>query len=402
MTQQVVRLSKTVIVLLTALTPFAYAESYNWAAPDWLPKPPIPDDNPMTAEKVELGRHLFYDARLSANNAFACSSCHNQALAFTDAQATAFDFTLNPASKSAPSLANVGYFPTLTWDNPHMSSLEFQALIPLFGEDPVEMGNAGQENSLFEKLSAEPYYQQAFPTAFPERPNIDLFTLTRALAAFQRSLISADSPYDRYKYGGDTNALSEAAKRGEQHFFSHRFECYHCHQGIHFTDNHQAENSPWQETGFHNNGLYNIDGNYPKKAEGLSSITGLNADNGKFRTPSLRNIALTAPYMHDGSIADLPGVIAHYASGGRTIHEGRNAGIGAENPNKDGMIVGFTITENEQADLIAFLNSLTDESFISNPTFSDPWPTDHPASANRHDFAISHLKHNQPTNLDTE
>ncbi|WP_443089968.1 c-type cytochrome, partial [Yoonia sp.] len=152
-------------------------------------------------------------------------------------------------------------------------------------------------------------------------------------------------------------------------FFDHKFECYHCHSGVHFTDTLQTGLMPQAEVGFHNTGLY---ADYPAAVPGLIEITGRPQDAGRFRTPSLRNVAVTAPYMHDGSIPDLRGVIAHYANAGRADH-----------PMKDGMIQGFKASDAEIADLIAFLESLTDEGFLTDPSLSDPWPEGHPASATR-------------------
>lgn len=348
----------------------ASAEPYAWPLPAWMPPPPVPADNPMSAAKVDLGRHLFYDARLSRDGTVACASCHDQARAFTDGRPTAIGIDGITGLKNAPSLANAGYSPALTWANPHMSSLEFQALVPLFGENPDEMGSVGHEEGIFARLASDPYYAAAFPVAFPEQPGPDLFTITRALGAFQRSLISVDSPYDRYKYWGEPDAISDAAKRGEELFFDHRFECYHCHQGILFTDNLQTARSSQPEVGFHNTGLYDP---YPTALPGLIEITGRPEDAGRFRTPSLRNVAVTAPYMHDGSIPDLRGVLAHYATAGRA----------PKHPMKDGMIAGFTASDAEIADIIAFLESLTDEDFLSNPATSDPWPEGHAARAQR-------------------
>ncbi|WP_028030640.1 methanobactin export MATE transporter MbnM [Gemmobacter nectariphilus] len=348
----------------------ASADPYVWPLPAWMPRPPVPADNPMSAAKVDLGRHLFYDARLSRDGTVACASCHDQARAFTDGRARAIGIDSIAGLKNAPGLANAGYFPALTWANPHMSSLEFQALVPLFGENPEEMGSVGHEEEIFARLSVDTYYAAAFPAAFPDHPAPDLYTITRALAAFQRSLISVDSPYDRYKYWGEADAISDAAKRGEELFFDHRFECYHCHQGILFTDNLQTARSAEPEIGFHNTGLYDP---YPAALPGLIEITGRPEDAGRFRTPSLRNVAVTAPYMHDGSIPDLRGVLAHYAGAGRA----------PGHPMKDGMIAGFTATDAEITDIIAFLESLTDQGFLTNPATSDPWPEGHAARSRR-------------------
>lgn len=376
-----------------ALTAFAVSAAgvtqpsgYVWSIPDWLPPPPVPADNPMTAEKVELGRHLFYDARLSLDGRTACASCHEQARAFTDGRALALGAFGTTGHRNAMALANVGYSPALTWANPHLRRLEFQALLPMFGQEPMEMGLAGKEEAVFSRLAADPVYDRLFPAAFPERRGaIDLYTVTRALAAFERTLISADSPYDRFKYGGDANALSASGKRGEELFFSHRLECYHCHAGFNFTDTFATSKSAIDEIAFHNTGLYNLDagGSYPAFGEGVVQFSGKPEQTGAFRTQSLRNVALTAPYFHDGSAASLDEVIDHYAAGGRTLELASGRSVGAANPYKDSLVGGFRLTESERSDLIAFLRSLTDETFVSNPAFSDPWPVDHPARVTR-------------------
>ena len=356
-----------------------------WPLPAWMAPPPVPDDNPMTPAKVDLGRHLFYDARLSRDGTVACASCHEQASAFTDGRSLAVGVEGTVGIRNAPSLANVGFFPLLTWGNPHMTSLELQSLVPMFGDNPEEMGSNGREADIFALLAADPYYADSFAAAFPDRPDVDLFTITRALGAFQRSMISVNSPYDRFKYWDEEDALSDGAKRGEQMFFDHRFECYHCHVGVMFTDNLQTNRSAIAETGSHNTGLYNINGTgaYPPTATGFYEFTGRAEDMGRFRTPSLRNVGVTAPYFHDGSAETLEEVLAHYARAGRVIEDGPFAGDGAQNPHKDGMIVGFEASESEIADIIAFLHSLTDETFLSNPAFSDPWPDGHPARIER-------------------
>ncbi len=373
-------------LLAPPLLAAASAQAWEWDIPAWLPPPPVPADNPMTADKVEIGRRLFYDARLSVDGTVACVSCHLQDRAFSDGRALAEGVGGTVGHRNAMGLGNVGYMPVLTWANPLVESLEFHALIPIFGEEPVEMGMAGQETALFARLAADPWYAAAFPAAFPDRDEpVSLYTVTRALAAFQRTLVTADSPYDRWKYGGDATAVTDAAQRGEALFFSHRFECYHCHAGFNFSDNLVTARSAFAETAFHNTGLYNLGGTgaYPPGGEGLAIHTLRPADTGRFRTPSLRNVALTAPYMHDGSIPTLEEVIRHYADAGRTIPDGPHAGVGAQNPWKDPLVVGFSVTDDEIADLVAFLESLTDTTFVTNPALADPWPPGHPASAMR-------------------
>ncbi len=340
-------------------------EAYRWQLPSWLPPPAVPADNPMSKAKVDLGRHLFYDKRLSLDGSMSCASCHQQARAFTEARATSMGVTGEQHSRNAMSLANVAYLPVLTWANPLLRKLEHQVLIPMFGEAPVEMGLAGREQALFGRLASDAAYRAKFREAFPERDGaIDLGTLTKALAAFQRTLVSADSPYDRYRYDGRDDAISPSAKRGEKLFFSERLECFHCHGGVHLTDSLVHSRKPFAEFAFHNTGLYDRDGRgaYPSDNVGLIEHTGRSEDMGRFRTPSLRNVAVTGPYMHDGSIERLEDVIRHYARGGR-------AASALTSP----FLPGFSLNDGETVDLVAFLESLTDDNFISDARFSDPW-----------------------------
>jgi cytochrome c peroxidase len=367
------------VLLLAAAAP-----GRSGGLPAWVPAPVVPADNPMTPAKITLGRHLFHDRRLSVDGTMACATCHEQARAFTDGKAVSEGVTGQSGSRSAMSLANVAYLPVLTWQNPQLTSLEVQALIPLFGEHPVEMGMAGRERELFDRLRADPVYQKLFAAAFPAEAGqgdealYSLSTLTKALASFQRSLTSFDSPYDRYRYGGQKQALGAAARRGEDLFFGEKLECYHCHGGFNFTDNLKHARLPFPEVGFHNTGLYNEDGRgtYPASAPGIVEFTGEPRDAGRFRTPTLRNIAVTAPYMHDGSIATLAEVLRHhYARAGRSVQRGQGA-----NPLRSELIAGFAISEAEIADLVAFLESLTDERFLTDQAHGNPWPQ-HPASA---------------------
>jgi cytochrome c peroxidase len=378
-------MSAVALVATAGLLLGAAPAGWQWPLPAWVPPPAVPADNPMSAAKVELGRHLFHDTRLSANGAMSCASCHDPARAFTDGQAVSKGVTGEVGTRSAMSLANVAYLPVLTWQNPQLTSLEVQALIPLFGEHPVEMGMAGREQTLFAMFKGDPAYRRLFAQAFPAEARhgdealYSLSTLTKALASFQRSLLSFDSPYDRYRYGGQKDAISPAARRGEELFFGEKLECYHCHGGFNFTDNLKHARTPFPEIGFHNTGLYNEDGKgaYPKASPGIVEFTGEPRDAGRFRTPTLRNVAVTAPYMHDGSIATLHEVLrTHYARAGRAVHTGR-----AANPLRSEFIAGFEITEAEIADVVAFLESLTDERFLDNRAHADPWRKSGPSTA---------------------
>ncbi|MGO9257091.1 MAG: MbnH family di-heme enzyme [Bryobacteraceae bacterium] len=346
------------------------AQPYHWDLPKGFSQPAVPAGNPMSEVKVRLGRYLFYDARLSVNGKQSCSTCHRQELAFTDGRAAAVGATGQSHPRSAMSLVNVAYSAMLTWSDPAVRSLEQQALIPLLSEDPVEMGMGGHEQAVFQELRGQPVYRDLFPLAFPEERGaratpFTLANVAKALAAFERTIISTRSPYDRYHLGGERDAISEAAKRGEVLFYSDPVAgCYRCHSGPNFTDGE-----------FHNTGLYNVKGafSYPWPNLGIYRHTKNPADVGKFRTPGLRNIALTAPYMHDGSVATLEEVLDHYAAGGRTLVSGPYAGCGRDNPHKDPRIGGIELTAQNRLDLLAFLRSLTDTELTRDPRFADPW-----------------------------
>jgi cytochrome c peroxidase len=365
----------TAFSIVTVLAVIAQPPGFLWNKPAWAPTPIVPADNPMTDAKVQLGRRLFYDVRLSSDETMSCASCHRQASAFTDGQQLHLGVTGELGIRNAMTLTNVAYLPSYTWANPTITSLEKQMLIPLFTEHPVEMGMVGQEDHLVAKLNADERYPPMFRASFPEDGGkVSLSTITKAIAAFERTLLSFNSPYDHYKHG-EPNAISPSAKRGEALFFGERLECYHCHGGVNFTDNHQQQGQAFPETGFHNTGLYNEDGlgTYKKWDHGLKDITTKDEDEGSFRTPTLRNIAVTEPYMHDGTMLTLTAVIKdHYAIKGRAAKT-RNG----TNPLRSEFIEGFRITPQETKDLIAFLQSLTDESFLTNPAFTDPEPAQH-------------------------
>jgi cytochrome c peroxidase len=350
--------------------------------PPGFPYPKVPADNLMTQEKVELGRHLFYDKRLSLNRTQSCASCHRMELAFTDGKPRGIGSTGEIHPRGSMSLINVAYSPVLTWANPLMRRLEQQALVPMFGDHPVELGMAGKEDLLVQRLLAESRYPKLFAAAFPgEAQPVTVANAVKAIASFQRTLLAGDSPYDEYRRGDDPNAISESAKRGEALFFSERLECFHCHGGFNFTGTADYLGKSFAEVEFHNTGLYNLKGklSYPEPNVGLYEFTRQPDDVGKFKAPTLRNIAVTAPYMHDGSVKTLSEVIDHYAAGGRHIKTGPHAGNGFDNPNKSEFIKTFELTPAEKADLIEFLKSLTDRSALSNPAWTDPW---RPASVN--------------------
>ena len=369
------RLSLFAIFIVAPL--LAQSGNFDWHIPKPFPRPVVPADNPMNLAKVELGRYLFYDKRMSSNGKTSCASCHRQELAFTDGRAQAEGTTGELHPRSSMSLANIGYSPLLTWANPTLSSLEEQAKVPMFGTDPVELGLKGHEDEFLRQIAGDAVYQRLFPQSFPdEKPLYTIDNVTKALAAFERTLVSVNSPYDRYRYGNDANAISDAAKRGEILFFSgERTGCFQCHGSWNFNGPLRYEGGPVPRVVFENTGLYNVRGefSYPVPNTGLYQYTNRREDIGKFRAPTLRNVAVTAPYMHEGSISTLSEVIDHYAAGGRTISSGPYAGVGHDNPNKALNVRGFKLTEAEKSDLIAFLNSLTDAQFLNNPSLSDPW-----------------------------
>jgi cytochrome c peroxidase len=308
-------------------------QPYAWALPAGFPIPRVPADNPMSEEKVLLGRYLFYDKRLSANQTQSCASCHQQGLAFTDGRAQSLGSTGETHPRSSMTLVNVAYAGVLTWVDPQMLTLEAQALVPLLGVRPVELGMGGQEVELIRRLRADARYRGLFPSVFPGSDPFSVQNVARAIAAFERTILSARSPYDRYYFGGDASALNDSAKRGEALFFTENVAgCYRCHGGFNFSDS-TAHN------------------------------TAVEAGAQKFKVPTLRNIAVTAPYMHNGSMATLEEVLDHYAAGGRV----------ANNPDKDARMIQIPLTEQNRKDLLAFLRSLTDDEVARDPRFSDPF-----------------------------
>ncbi len=280
----------------------------------------------MSAVKVELGRRLFYDADLSADGTLACAGCHEQKRAFADGNATRPGVDGSPGRRNAPGLANVAWFERLTFADPTATSLELQVLIPLFGEHPVEMGMKGKEGEFERRLGADRCYRQMFREAFPERRGkIDVESVTAALAAFQRTMISHRSPYDRHR-AGELHALSPVEQRGERLFLSRG--CGVCHAGPNFSDMRYHGLEPVREGD-----------------PGLIEKTGRPDDAGRFRTPSLRNVAVTGPRWHDGSERSLEGAISRHP---------------------------VPVPVEEASAIGGFLGALTDPHFIADPSLSRP------------------------------
>ncbi len=341
-------------------------------------EPAIPAYNPISAKKIALGRRLFYDRRLSGNQTQSCASCHLQALAFSDGETTPVGSTGEVLARNSQGLANVAYFSTLAWGNNVLLDLEAQIHVPIESDRPIELGVLDyNRQEVLNRFEVDPVYSDMFAAAFPDSSEgVSLQKIIFALASFCRTLVSGDSAYDRY-YNGDRAALSEQQIRGLRLFNSEQFECFHCHSGVNFSISYRDVNTSEGTIlyPFFNNGLYNIggDGSYPLGNQGLFELTQDFFDRGLFRPQGLRNIALTAPYMHDGSIATLREVLEHYARGGRLIESGPHAGDGRLNPIKSGLVRGFQATDDEIDAVLAFLESLTDYSFIEDPDLSDPF-----------------------------
>jgi cytochrome c peroxidase len=303
-------------------------------APLGLPPVPIPADNPPTKETIALGRKLFYDPRLSRNNTLSCASCHNPYIAFSDGRAIAQGFGGSLGVRNSPTLLNAAYSPLQFWDG-RASSLEAQSAFPI--ANPVEMDQPHDVS--VSKIRKDPEYKAEFAQAFGPGP-ITLDLIEKSLASFERTLLSGNSPFDQYQYGGNKLALSPAAIRGLEIFRDpKRGNCAVCHT----IEEHYAL---FTNGTFHNIGVgVNAEGDLTDL--GRFDATKIQAEKGKFKTPGLRNVALTAPYMHDGSLKTLKSVVDFYAGGGNS------------NPYLDKDIKPLHLSAQDRADLVAFLESLT-------------------------------------------
>ncbi len=299
--------------------------------------------NPLTVEGVALGRMLFYEKALSDNYTLSCGSCHKQADGFSDARRFSIGTDGTVGRRQAMAIANLAFDDRFFWDG-RANSLERQASLPVI--DHAEMRNTWP--AVVARLNAMPHYPPLFAKAFGS-PLIDSTRVVRAIAQFERTLLSFDSRWDRFHYGGDASALTPSEQRGMDLFFR-RAHCNDCHRAPLFADH-----------GLRNNGLELVyaDG-------GLGELTGNPADHGKFKVPSLRNIAVTSPYMHDGRFQTLEEVIDFYAD---AVH--------TESPQIDNHMGPWlagqvNLNAEDRADLAAFLRALTDQGFLTNPAFSDP------------------------------
>lgn len=321
------RLLRTVCALAGAILLIAAtSDGWHWRLPKGVEPPPVPADNVMSEAKVELGRRLFYDADLSANGTLACAGCHEQKRGFADGNATRPGVHGDPGRRNVPGLANVGWMAHLTWADPRNDALEAQALVPLLGERPIEMGMKGLEAELPRRLGADACYATMFKRAFPGQDGrIDIGTVTAALAAFQRTMIALDTPWDRFRAGA-TGALSPIARQGAALFASSG--CAQCHSGRDLSD-----------------GAFHRIGPVDARDQGLVEATGNPADAGRFRTAPLHNVAVTGPWLHDGSAKTLNDAIDRHPTP----------------PPASAM-----------PSLIAFLEALTDQSFLTDPRLAMP------------------------------
>ena len=304
-------------------------EIYQLDIPQGFPDPIIPEDNQLTYERIELGKRLFYDPILSKDGTISCESCHKQEFAFADNVAISAGVESRLGFRNSMSLANIAYHDALMREG-GVPTLEMQALVPIQDHNEMDFNII----SVAERLNLDSTYINASIRAYNRIP--DAFVITRALASFQRTMLSGGSDYDR-------NLLNENEQNGKELFFSDKLACSSCH-GTFLFSNLTIEN----------NGLYEV-----YEDSGKYRLTHLQDDIGKFKVPSLRNIEITAPYMHNGSISTLEEVIEHYASGGKNHF------------NKSELITGFSITDDEKNDLISFLKSLTDNNFTNNSLFEE-------------------------------
>jgi cytochrome c peroxidase len=356
-------LARVIVVAAYSLAVIAFADppavfdgnDYEWQLPPGFPLPLVPAHNPMSKTKVALGCRLFFERRLSSTGTYSCATCHLPERAFTDGRSHALGATGSATQRGAMTLTNAAYDPAYTWANDRVATLEAQMEQPLFNEHPIEMGLKRGDAHVATTLAQDASYAAAFAASFPDdqRP-VTLHNIIKAIAAFERTLISGQSSFDRYVYADDRGALSVEAKQGMALFFSDRAGCAHCHFGVNFSGPIRHRAAPKQAAAFANNGAH--DG--AKEADrGLMSVTTRKRDLGRFRVPTLRNVELTAPYMHDGRLATLDAVIDHYASAGRST-QGEHTPI-------DPAIRALDLTAQEKQGLVEFLRSLTDREFVT-------------------------------------
>ncbi|RLD62093.1 MAG: cytochrome-c peroxidase [Bacteroidetes bacterium] len=321
---------------------------YTVAIPDWVTvsgiigEMPIPEDNPMTVEGIALGRELFYEKMLSGDETMSCASCHFQEFNFSDSARFSTGITGDIGDRQAMGIVNSAWLDSLFWDG-RAITLEDQAFGPVV--NPVELNESWV--NVEAKLQADPKYPSLFKKAFGTK-TIDSVLVSKAISQFERTMVSYDSKYDEF-LNVSSDVYTETETNGYMVFLNEA-HCIHCHSGPLMTDDT-----------FRNNGLDEVFTDI-----GLAKTTGLVTDEGKFKVTTLRNIAESGPYMHDGRFATLEEVIEHYDNG-----------VNPNSPNIDVEMVedfggGLNLTEEQKSDLLAFLKTLTDDSFLANEDFSDP------------------------------
>jgi cytochrome c peroxidase len=306
-----------------------------------------------------LGRYLFYDTRLSYNQTKSCASCHDPSFAFSDGYRTSVGADGYPLKRNAPSLLNAISKMNLTWADSTIKDLNTQLNFPFFNQHPKELG-WNNEQAIVNRLENIDAYRDLFKKVFSaEKKPIHLKNIFSAIIAFEATIVSKGSLYDAY-IDGNKSALTTDQQVGMKLFFSEQLKCGHCHSW-------DQLNKPTKAR-FENIGLYNINntGNYPDTDQGLFDISKKQSDKGKFRVPSLRNVLLTAPYTHDGTVSTIEEMIDIYVQGGRFIQTGELMGDGRINPYKTKLVQGFVLSKKEKQQLIAFLNSFTDTSYMQN------------------------------------
>ena len=328
--------------------------------------PPLSEE-PSVAE-IDLGRWLFYDVRLSKDGTRSCGICHEQHKAFSDGLTRGIGIDGALLSLNSLSLVNVAWRQELTWFQ-KIGSIETHMEIPLLQTDPIEMGMT--EALVVERLADAIIYQDMFATTFLNE-EISFENTIQAITAFTQTISSGNSPYDLWLKG--EGELTESQDRGRQLFFGNKTKCSMCHGGI-FFDQPDASLVAEERHGYFNIGLYNIDGEggYPLSARGLIEETGNPEDMGKFRVPTLRNLAYTKPWMHDGTEINLENIIQIYARGGRKLDGGAYVGDGRDSPLKSPLLSGFELSPQEQEDLMAFLDALNDSSLLDEPRLATPF-----------------------------
>lgn len=318
--------------------------------------------NNQQSNLVALGHLLFFDTKLSINGTKACASCHDPQLAFTDGYRKSLGAYADLHQHNSPSLLNLSSYSSLNWSNPYLHSLKEQMKKPLFNTNPIELGMNQKDTLILMQLKNEPIYKKVLNKILNANNSFNWELVFTAIEAYIQQIESRNSAFDNYN-NGNLSALNQQQLAGKQLFFSKQLQCGTCHGG-------KDLNTSIDQNNFHNIGLY---AQYPEADKGIAQYTKKNSDIGKFRTPSLRNVAITAPYMHNGSVATLNECIAIFERGGQYIAYGNLKGDGKLNPHKSPIIKGFTITKEQQQNLIAFLYALTDTTYLQNPLFKNPF-----------------------------